>query len=114
KRHLAGNSEELDRKSGTQCMRCFGLRDLSADGHRIKHAEYRIAVENVVNAVRRVNRKLMTFAQGKKAADMIDVPIGQDDVMHRAASYVVPRLEKGISGDLLAYVGRAVEEAPRL
>src|SRR5438552_1398188 len=95
-------------------MPCLELRGVSGDNRGIKHAEYRIAVENTVNTTGCMNRKTVTLAQRKKPADMIDVAIGQDDIMHRTASQAVLRLEKCISRNLHAYVRRAIHQAPRL
>ena len=95
--------------------RCMAS-DRRVDECGIEHIEDAVAGQHVQNPLMPVEGKRLTLAQIEQAGDMIDIGIGQDDRGDRAGAQRIVRrgMQLPIVVDLLAQVGRGVEQDPML
>jgi len=80
------------------------------------HVENRVGIERRHHAVRAVDREWLGLAQVDEAGDVVDVRIGDDDGLDRriAQRAVLVGMEFRRLVDLLAQIGRGVEQHPVL
>ena len=89
-------------------------RAMARDVARIEHVEDRVARERVENRAGRVKLERLALAQRQQAGDVVDVAIGQHDRRDRAMPRRRFRMQRRRRQDLLAQVGRGVEQDPAL
>ena len=83
---------------------------------RREHIENAISFERVEDALRSVDRQRLRLAQAEEARDMVDIAVRQGDRFDRARTRAVlgGRGQLRRRCDLLAQIGRGVEEKPVL
>ena len=118
--HLARHVEQLDLESAAAAVDMvrlewpFELYRLSADAVFGEHAEDRIGLQHGEHPLAALDGERLTFAQMEEPGDRIDIGAGEDNAFDRRGTQISGWMKDLMRLDLLAKIGRSVDQEPPL